>query len=78
MATGTGKTRTVIALIDLLMRNNWIQRALFLADRRELVSQALGDFKEHMPNETRARIESRQVDNTARIHVATYPSMMQV
>ncbi|RMD66393.1 DEAD/DEAH box helicase, partial [Candidatus Parcubacteria bacterium] len=78
MATGTGKTRTVIALIDLLMRNNWVHRVLFLADRRELVSQALGDFKEHMPNETRARIESGQVDHTARIHVATYPSMVQV
>ncbi len=78
MATGTGKTRTAIALIDLLMRNRWIHRVLFLADRRELVKQALGDFKEYMPNETRARIESGQVDHTARIHVATYPSMMQV
>ena len=78
MATGTGKTRTVIALIDLLMRAKWVQRVLFLADRRELVRQALGDFKEHMPNETRARIEGGTVDDTARIHVATYPSMMQV
>ncbi|MBV9710124.1 MAG: DEAD/DEAH box helicase family protein, partial [Ktedonobacteraceae bacterium] len=36
MATGTGKTRTVIALIDLLFRAGWIRRVLFLADRREL------------------------------------------
>ena len=78
MATGTGKTRTVIALIDLLMRANWIQRVLFLADRRELVRQALGNFKEHIPDETRARIEAGEIDSTARIHVATYPSMMQV
>lgn len=78
MATGTGKTRTVIALVDLLMRAKWVQRVLFLADRRELVRQALGDFKEHMPDETRARIEGGEVDDTARIHVATYPSMMQV
>lgn len=78
MATGTGKTRTVIALIDLLMRAKWVQRVLFLADRRELVRQALGDFKEHIPDETRARIEGREVDSTARIHVATYPSIMQV
>lgn len=78
MATGSGKTRTVIALIDLLMRARWIQRVLFLADRRELVRQALGDFKEHMPNETRARVEHGEIDHTARIHVATYPSMMQV
>lgn len=78
MATGTGKTRTTIALIDLLMRARWIQRVLFLADRRELVQQALGDFKEYMPNETRARIEQGEVDDAARIHVSTYPSMMQV
>lgn len=78
MATGTGKTRTTIALVDLLMRSRWVQRVLFLADRRELVQQALGDFKEYMPNETRARIEQGEVDDTARIHVATYPSMMQV
>ncbi|HKP04749.1 MAG TPA: DEAD/DEAH box helicase family protein [Chthoniobacterales bacterium] len=78
MATGTGKTRTVVALIDLLMRAKWIQRVLFLADRRELVRQALGDLKEHLPNETRARIEAGEVDAGARIHIATYPSMMQV
>jgi type I restriction enzyme, R subunit len=77
MATGTGKTRTVIALIDLLMRAKWVQRVLFLADRRELVRQALGDLKEYIPDETRARVEGGEIDNTARIHVATYPSMMQ-
>lgn len=78
MATGTGKTRTVIALVDLLMRAKRIQNVLFLADRRELVRQALGDFMEHMPNETRARIEGGETGQGARIHVATYPSMMQV
>lgn len=78
MATGTGKTRTVIALIDLLMRAKWVQRVLFLADRRELVRQALDDFKEHIPDEPRARIESGEIDYTARVHVATYPSMLQV
>ncbi|RPH53476.1 MAG: DUF4145 domain-containing protein, partial [Lysobacterales bacterium] len=40
MATGAGKTRTVIALCDLLMRCNWIKRVLFLADRVALVNQA--------------------------------------
>lgn len=78
MATGTGKTRTVVALVDLLMRANWIQRVLFLADRRELVRQALADFKDYMPHESRTRIEGRIVDEKARIHIATYPSMMQV
>jgi type I restriction enzyme R subunit len=40
MATGTGKTRTIIALIDLLLRAKRVQQVLFLADRRELVRQA--------------------------------------
>lgn len=38
MATGAGKTRTVIALCDLLMRCNWVKRVLFLADRVALVN----------------------------------------
>lgn len=78
MATGTGKTRTVIALIDWLMRAKCVQWVLFLAARRELVRQALGDFKEYIPDETRARVEAGEIDRTARIHVATYPSIMQV
>ena len=41
MATGAGKTRTVIALCDLLMRANWAKRVLFLADRVALVRQAV-------------------------------------
>ena len=32
MATGSGKTRTAIALVDLLQRAGWVKRALFLAD----------------------------------------------
>lgn len=78
MATGTGKTRTVIALVDLLMRARWVQRVLFLVDRRELARQAMGDFKEHIPQESRVRIEGKTINSKARIHVATYPSMMQV
>jgi type I restriction enzyme R subunit len=45
MATGAGKTRTVIALADLLMRCNWAKRVLFLADRVALVNQAVNAFK---------------------------------
>jgi type I restriction enzyme R subunit len=78
MATGTGKTRTAICLVDVLMRARWVQRVLFLADRRELIRQAMGEFKEYLPHEHRARIEGGMVDHEARIHFATYPSMMQV
>lgn len=48
MATGAGKTRTVIALVDLLMRAGWVKRVLFLADRVALVNQATGAFKTHL------------------------------
>jgi type I restriction enzyme R subunit len=77
MATGTGKTRTAISIVDILLRAKRIQRILFLADRRELVKQAIGSFKEHLPNENIGRIEDGVVPSAARIHVATYPSMMQ-
>ena len=46
MATGAGKTRTVIALCDLLMRCNWAKRVLFLADRVALVNQAVERVQE--------------------------------
>lgn len=47
MATGAGKTRTVIALCDLLMRCNWAKRVLFLADRVALVNQAQAFLRAH-------------------------------
>jgi len=53
MATGSGKTRTVVALTDLLQRADWVKRVLFLADRQELVSQAVGAFKAHLPRQDR-------------------------
>jgi type I restriction enzyme R subunit len=49
MATGTGKTRTAVDLIDLLMRANWVMRVLFLAYLTWLVLQALKAFKRHLP-----------------------------
>ncbi len=53
MATGTGKTRTSIALVDALMRAGIVQRTLFLVDRIALRGQALDAFKEHIPDEPR-------------------------
>ncbi len=77
MATGTGKTRTVIALMDILLRARRVQRILFLADRRELVRQAMSAMKEHVPSESLGRIEGGEIPTGVRIHVATYPSMMR-
>src|SRR3546814_19333319 len=51
MATGTGKTRVSIALVDLLLRAHWVKRVLFLADRVALVRQAANFFKAHMPDQ---------------------------
>jgi type I restriction enzyme R subunit len=77
MATGTGKTRTVISLMDILLRSRRVQRILFLADRRELVRQTMSAIKEHLPHESLGRIEGGEIPAGTRIQVATYPSMMR-
>lgn len=75
MATGTGKTRTVIALIDQLMRANWVKRALFLADRVALVNQAVGAFKTFLPHTSPVNlITDKKAEG--RIYFSTYPTMM--
>lgn len=72
MATGTGKTRTTMALIDVFLRAKQAQNILFLADRDALVDQALTDgFKAHLPHEPRDRIYTYQIDKTKRLFVAT-------
>jgi type I restriction enzyme, R subunit len=78
LATGTGKTRVAAVLVELLQRLERIQRVLFLADRRELVKQALGAFKEHLPGSPRSWIEGGSIDSDAQIHFATYPGMMSL
>ena len=64
MATGTGKTRTIMALIDVLLRSRQAQKILFLADRDSLVDQAMTKgFKAHIPTESRERIRTYYLDN---------------
>lgn len=76
MATGTGKTRTTMGLIDVCLRSSWGQRILFLADRDALVEQALADgFKAHLPNEPKLRIHTGNIDKTGRLYVATLQTM---
>ena len=75
MATGAGKTRTVIALIDLLMRAGWVKRALFLADRIALVNQAVNAFKTHLPDATTVNLVTER-SGEGRVYVSTYPTMM--
>jgi type I restriction enzyme, R subunit len=76
MATGTGKTRTAIALVDFLKRAGWVKNVLFLADRRELVKQAYGEFKKHLPNETLCNLLEEKDDTSARIYFSTYQTML--
>ena len=75
MATGAGKTRTVIALCDLLMRCNWVKRTLFLADRVALVNQAVTAFKRHLPDASPVNLVTEK-DAEGRVFVSTYPTMM--
>ena len=75
MATGAGKTRTVIALCDLLMRTNWAKRILFLADRVALVIQAGGNFKKFLPDAAPVNLVTEK-DTEGRVYISTYPTMM--
>jgi type I restriction enzyme R subunit len=79
MATGTGKTRTCIAMVDALMRAGHAERVLFLVDRIALRDQALAAFKEHMPNEPRwPNVGEKLIATDRRIYVATYPTMLNI
>lgn len=79
MATGTGKTRTCIALVDALMRAGWAERVLFLVDRIALRDQTLEAFKEHLPNEPRWPKQSEKgIATDRRIYVSTYPTLLNI
>lgn len=79
MATGTGKTRTTIALVDALMRAGWVERVLFLVDRIALRNQALEAFKEHLPEEPRwPNVGEKTIVKNRRIYVSTYPTMLNI
>jgi len=79
MATGTGKTRTCIAMVDALMRAGHAEKVLFLVDRIALREQALAAFKEHMPNEPRwPNPGEKLVSKDRRVYVATYPTMLNI
>lgn len=76
MATGAGKTRTVIALCDLLLKANWAKRILFLADRVALVKQACNNFKKHLPQTNPVNLVTEKEQIGSRVYVSTYPTMM--
>lgn len=80
MATGTGKTRVAISLVDVLMRNGWVKNVLFLADRTSLVRQAHKNFVKLLPNTTTCVLSENGSDDkkdiNARLVFSTYQTMI--
>lgn len=76
-ATGTGKTRTAISIVDVLSRHNWIKNVLFLADRKALVKQAKNNFSKLLPNLPLCNLlDNRDNPEESRMIFSTYPTMM--
>ena len=76
MATGSGKTRTVIALVDILLRHNWVKNVLFLADRNSLVTQAKRSFVNLLENLSVTNLCEEKDNFAARCVFSTYQTMM--
>jgi len=77
MATGTGKTRTAISIVDVLTDKEWVKNVLFLADRTVLVKQAKNNFTKLLPNMSCCNLLST-IDNPedSRIVFSTYQTMI--
>lgn len=82
LATGTGKTRVSCAISDIFLRNNYVKRILFLADRKNLVKQAKEEtFEKFLPTVPMAVIVEGQKEveeSKARIVFSTYQSMISI
>lgn len=78
MATGTGKTRVSISLVDVLLRNKWIKNVLFLADRTSLVEQAFKSFKKMLPDMSYCVLSDKSLadEPNARITFSTHHTMI--
>ena len=76
MATGSGKTRTAISLVDVLVRHGWVKNTLFLADRNALVTQAKRAFHNLLPNLSLCNLTEGKEEAGARAVFSTYQTMM--
>lgn len=77
MATGSGKTRTAISIVDLLTRHNYAKHILFLTDRKTLVRQAKNSFSNLLPSLTLCNLlDQKDSPEQARMIFSTYPTMM--
>lgn len=77
MATGSGKTRTVIALCDVLLNHGWVKNILFLADRTSLVTQAKRSFVNLLPDLSVTNLCEDKDNYTAHCVFSTYQTMMR-
>ena len=76
MATGSGKTRTVIALCDVLLQHGWVKNILFLADRNSLVTQAKRSFVNMLPDLSVTNLCEDKDNYNAHCVFSTYQTMM--
>ena len=76
MATGSGKTRTVIALCDVLLRHGWVKNILFLVDRNSLVTQAKRSFVNLLPDLSVTNLCEEKDNYAAHCVFSTYQTMM--
>lgn len=76
MATGSGKTRTVIALCKVLLEHGWVKNILFLADRNSLVTQAKRSFVNLLPELSVTNLCEERDNTTAHCVFSTYQTMM--
>ncbi|MCR4525362.1 DEAD/DEAH box helicase family protein [Kocuria rhizophila] len=77
MATGSGKTRTAIALVKQLQEQNWAKNVLFLADRTALVRQAKRAFAELLTDTASVNLVDER-HGTGRVYLSTYPTMLNL
>lgn len=76
MATGSGKTRTVIALVKVLLEQGWMKNVLFLADRNSLVTQAKRSFVNLFPDLSVTNLCEEKNNFGAHCVFSTYQTMM--
>ena len=76
MATGSGKTRTVIALCKVLLDHGWVKNILFLADRNSLVTQAKRAFVNMLPDLSVTNLCEDKENFDSRCVFSTYQTMM--
>ena len=76
MATGSGKTRTVIALVKVLRDQGWVKNILFLADRNSLVTQAKRAFVNLLPDLSVTNLVEEKDNTAAHCVFSTYQTMI--